>query len=254
MSSGLVNVRTLKMERGIGAAVNPDGCDTRNKVAGAVMDHARTLTSVSEVAVGTRQERKRRTRQALLDAALRLLDRSSLASLSLREVTREVGIVPTAFYRHFASMDELGVALVEESMRTLRGMLRDARRTRVDDAIRGSVQILADQVLANENHFRFLIRERHGGVPDVRRAIATELRFVGSELATDLARFPGMSAWDTEDLRMVADLMVSGMLGIVTALLDAPRDPEHVAEALKVGERQLRIVALGMAHWRPGRD
>ncbi|GAA4425208.1 TetR family transcriptional regulator [Actinokineospora soli] len=217
------------------------------------MDHARTLIRVSEVAVGTRQERKRRTRQALLDAALRLLDRSSLASLSLREVTREVGIVPTAFYRHFASMDELGVALVEESMRTLRAMLRDARRTRADDAIRGSVRILADQVLAHENHFRFLIRERHGGVPDVRRAIATELRFIGSELATDLARFPGLSAWDPEDLRMVADLMVSGMLGIVTALLDAPRDPEHVEEARKVGERQLRVIALGMAHWKSPR-
>ncbi|MGX7826976.1 TetR family transcriptional regulator [Actinokineospora sp. 24-640] len=214
------------------------------------MDRARTLTVVSDVAVGTRQERKRRTRQALLDAALGLLDRSSLAGLSLREVTREVGIVPTAFYRHFASMDELGVALVEESMRTLRAMLRDARRTRVDDAIRGSVAILAEQVLANENHFRFLIRERHGGVSRVRGAIATELRLVGSELATDLARFPGLAEWDPEDLRMVADLMVSGMLGIVSALLDGPRHPEAVAEAIKVGERQLRIIALGMAHWR----
>ncbi|GGS40980.1 TetR family transcriptional regulator [Actinokineospora fastidiosa] len=230
-----------------------ESCENRNKVGGYRVDHARTLTQVSEVALGIRQERKRRTRQALLDAALRLLDRSSLAGLSLREVTREVGIVPTAFYRHFASMDELGVALVEESMRTLRDMLRDARRTRVDDAIRGSVRIIAEQVLAHENHFRFLIRERHGGVPDVRRAIATELRFIGSELATDLARFPGLSAWDTEDLRMVADLMVSAMLGIVTALLDRPRDPDHVAEATRVGERQLRIIALGTAHWRSPR-
>jgi AcrR family transcriptional regulator len=39
-------------------------------------------------------------------------------------VTKQAGIVPTGFYRHFASMDELGIALVEESMRTLRATIR----------------------------------------------------------------------------------------------------------------------------------
>ncbi|GLZ42791.1 hypothetical protein Acsp05_64150 [Actinokineospora sp. NBRC 105648] len=54
---------------------------------------------------------------------MELTGTNSLAGLSLREV----GIVPTAFYRHFGSTDELGAALAEESMRTLRTMLRDDR-------------------------------------------------------------------------------------------------------------------------------
>ena len=86
----------------------------------------RTLNVVSAEPV-SRQERKQRTRQALLDAALGLLADRPFASLSLREVAKGAGIVPTAFYRHFASMDELGVALVEEATRTLRGMIRSAR-------------------------------------------------------------------------------------------------------------------------------
>ena len=53
-------------------------------------------------------------------AALLLLKDTSFGSLSLREVTREAGVVPTAFYRHFANMEELGLALVDESFRTLR--------------------------------------------------------------------------------------------------------------------------------------
>ena len=36
--------------------------------------------------------------------------------------------MPTAFYRHFESMDALGVELVDECMRPLRQMIRDARR------------------------------------------------------------------------------------------------------------------------------
>ena len=76
---------------------------------------------------GTRQERKQRTREALLDAALEKLEQQSFSSLSLRQVTRAAGIVPTAFYRHFDSMQELGLVLIEESFRTLRAMLRTAR-------------------------------------------------------------------------------------------------------------------------------
>ncbi len=213
--------------------------------------HTRTLDVVTRDVIGIRQERKQKTRQALLDAALRLAGQGSLASLSLRELTREVGIVPTAFYRHFASMDELGVALVEESVRTLRRMLRDARREPVADAIRGSVATLVEQVRAHESHFRFVVRERHGGVPEVRLAIAGELRLFGSELATDLGRFPGLAQWDGDDLRMAADLMVGAMLSIVTAILDVgPHHPDDLPEVVSVAERQLRLIALGMGQWR----
>ena len=55
----------------------------------------RTLARVTAEPV-SRQERKLRTRQALLDAALELLADRGFASLSLREVTKQAGIVPTA--------------------------------------------------------------------------------------------------------------------------------------------------------------
>ena len=72
----------------------------------------------------SRREGKELTRQALLRAALKLLSRNSFDSISLREVTREAGISPTAFYRHFDGMEELGLVLVEESFGSLRQMLR----------------------------------------------------------------------------------------------------------------------------------
>jgi len=173
----------------------------------------------------TRAERKERTRQTLLDGALRLLAHRSLDGLSLREVAREAHIVPTAFYRHFESMDDLGVALVEQSMRSLRQMIRDARRNPSADVIRGSVAILAKQVRAHEAHFRFLTRERYGGVIQVQRAIATELRLFTNELTIDLARMPALGKWSTDDLEMAADLMVAAMLSIVLALLEV--DPQR---------------------------
>src|SRR3981189_272076 len=183
----------------------------------------RTLARVTAEPV-SRQERKLRTRQALLDAALELLADRGFASLSLREVTKQAGIVPTAFYRHFASMEELGVALVEESMRTLRRMIRAARSDprRYPHIIRASVRTLHEPVRAHENHFRFLTRERYSGSGPVQRAIGIELKLFSSDLAVDLARFENLRDWTTEDLHMMADLIVTAMFSTVMERVEAP--------------------------------
>ena len=61
------------------------------------------------------------TRELLVKESLRLLDNDGLAGFSLPKLGRAVGADPTAIYRHFASKDELilaiGDALIEEGMR-----------------------------------------------------------------------------------------------------------------------------------------
>ena len=201
----------------------------------------------------SRAERKERTRQRLLDVTLRLMSERSLSSISLREVARDAGIVPTAFYRHYASMDALGVDLVDECMRPLRQMMREARRGRTahSDIIADTVQSLARHVKAHPDQFRFLSRERYGGVAAVRRAIATELRMFTSDLTVDLARLTAGFDWTSEDLEMAADLMVTAMLGTVLDLLEVDeRHPEDVEVHLDTAERQLRLIVLGMGAWR----
>ena len=95
----------------------------------------------------TRSERKEATRQAILDAALRLSVDTGLAGLSLRSVAKEVGIVPTAFYRHFASIEELGLALVTQAFASLRQVLRDIRQEmNIERVIDDSVSILLRNV------------------------------------------------------------------------------------------------------------
>lgn len=202
---------------------------------------------------GGRAERKERTRQKLLDATLHLVTTRSLASVSLREVARDAGIVPTAFYRHFDSMDALGVELVDDCMRPLRQMIRDARRgtSSRGDIIAGTVAILGRQVRDHPAQFQFLTRERYGGVAAVRRAIAMELRLFTSELTVDLARLTAGGEWSSDDLEMAAELMVAAMLNAVLQLLELDRrHREDEQRILDSSERQLRLIALGMAGWR----
>lgn len=203
----------------------------------------------------SRAAKKERTRQALLDTAMDLLADRGFAGISLREVAREAGIVPTAFYRHFASMEDLGVVLVEESMRMLRQMLRDARRNPSAKDATTSLNILVRQVHTHEREFRFLSRERYGGVNEVRRAIATEMTLFVNELTVDLSRIAGLEQWSTGDLEMAADLIVGAMFTTVVELLDAGTAGRRDESAV-VGraEKQLRLIMLGMATWNPPRN
>jgi AcrR family transcriptional regulator len=197
----------------------------------------------------TRQERKLRTRAALLAAALDQLESRSFGAISLREVSREAGITPTAFYRHFDSMEQLGLALVDESFASLREMMR-AGRAEVQapgDDIRASAATLVRHVGTHEPHYRFISRERSGGISSLRAAIAREIESFSSELVEDLRRYPVIGELDTDSLELVSGLIVTVMVATAERLLDAP--PGAVDAIRKRTEDQMRIIVLGALRW-----
>jgi AcrR family transcriptional regulator len=217
--------------------------------------HTRALSTLRRVETLTRSERKEATRQAILDAALRLSIDTGLAGLSLRSVAKEVGIVPTAFYRHFASIEELGGALVSQAFASLRQVLRDIRQDmHIERVIADSVSILVRNVHERRGHFMFIGRERVGGLASVRDSIRHELGLFERELAMDVARLPGVSHWQTEDLHVLANLIVKLMVETATDLVTLPpHRPDLVAEVQATAERQLRMSVVGAANWGTNR-
>jgi AcrR family transcriptional regulator len=208
-------------------------------------------------------ERRQHTRLALLNAALDQLEQGfSFDQLSLRRVARAAGVVPAAFYRHFASMDELGLALVDESVRTLRSMLREAREGGLEPEriISRSVEILSAHVREHRRHFAFIAGARSSSNVVLRHTIRNEIRLFASELATDLARFPVLRDWTTADLQLLAGLFVDTMITAVDALLESPASalqvepgaPEAQNEIAVLTEKRLRLIALGTVGWRSG--
>jgi AcrR family transcriptional regulator len=202
----------------------------------------------------TREARKRRTREALMEAALRLMSEGrSFTGIGLREVAREAGVVPTAFYRHFRDMDELGLALVEEGGTTLRRLLREARRDGlpVSDVIRNSVRIYKSYLDEHPREFLFVASERSGGSPVIRAAVRREVEHFTNEMAQDLRDLRYLPHLSMETLQMICGLVVQLMLGAVGDILDLPpRQPRLEDRLLDKFVRQLRLIFLGAAAWR----
>jgi AcrR family transcriptional regulator len=202
--------------------------------------------------LGIRQVQKQRTRQALLDAALGLLQEQSLSSLGLREVTRAVDVAPTAFYRHFRSTADLGVALVEEALGSLHPMIRTTVSTAddSDQRITRAIELIAGHVDAYPAHVRFIARERHGGVQPVREAIRDQLARFGQEVRDELAKDPESAGWNDDDLLMLANLYVDHMLITASLFLESLESSEEDRERVaQVAERQMRLISIGRHHW-----
>jgi AcrR family transcriptional regulator len=200
----------------------------------------------------SRQEQKQRTRQALLSAAVALLETKNLSSVGLREVTRAAGIAPAAFYRHFRDMDDLGIALVEESLGSMLPVIRGARQglTDSDEIVTRSLDVLVAYLGTHREHFRIIAREKFGGVTRVRQAINAELKLAADELADDLAILPDFADWNRADLEMLTGLLVNQMLLLASTLLDVPADqPEEARRMVEIARRQLQLIIVGRRHW-----
>ena len=102
------------------------------------------------------------SRDDLLAAALKLVGpHRSLSTLSLREVTREAGIAPNSFYRQFRDMDELAVALIDLSGRSLRKIIGQARQRANTgrSVVQGSLETFMEQLRADDKLLHVLLRE-----------------------------------------------------------------------------------------------
>lgn len=199
---------------------------------------------------GTASAPRPSTRDRLVEAALNATATEAFSNLSLRELTRRVGIVPTGFYRHFPDMESLGLTIVEEAFGTLQAMIRSVREDPIppEDMIRGSVDVLSAHVRDRPNHFRFIARELNGGSPVLREAIRDHLAEFTEELATDLGALPVVGDWPEGDRLMLGDLIVKIAVEAAAEMLEHPDQRDAIVHRT---EQQLRLVVLAIPQWRP---
>lgn len=172
-----------------------------------------------------RSEQKERTRQALLQSALQLAAAKGFAALSLREVAKEAGITPAAFYRHFKDMDELGLALIDEVGLGLRRLLRESRKSfdQQGTAVRASIETFVRYVTDHANLFRLLQGERQGSSGAFRRALHAEIHRFVDELAEDIERGSTELGRPLRDAGLAAEAITAVVFTVGAEALDLPR-------------------------------
>lgn len=198
------------------------------------------------------------TRQKLIESALQRIDSEShgMAGLSLREVTKLAGVSPTAFYRHFTDLEELGLAVLEESSDGLRRLLRNVRKNGKSPAmITQSTELFVNNVLENRASWLLLARERVGGSARIRAAIRNQTSYFVTELASDLHLMNALPHMTQSDLQRVAAIVIGLAINSVPDILDLPTNkPREITDLVAEMNSQLAILILGAINWDDSDD
>jgi AcrR family transcriptional regulator len=187
-------------------------------------------------------------RQALIDAALRALQRQRVEDLSLRALGRDLRVSPRAPYRHFDTKEELLAAVAVEGFRLFALWARPRVAAAGDDPIAQLRAIAESYVLfAVENPAAFhvmvapyatvnesapdLVRARADGhretMEAIARAQAAGLLRAGDPMPLALA------LWST--MHGLAVLLTEGQLGRYDRPVDAAKAAQLVAQLLLEG-------------------
>lgn len=189
-----------------------------------------------------------------MQAALELVSsETNFSALSLRHVTRQAGVVPTAFYRHFDDMGALGLALVDNTFHSLREILHgaDISALPTKGLVRHSVELFAHYVRDNRLLFQFLVKERFSGSLPMREAIHHQIGILTAELAAELAHLDTFGQYiDEDDLDMVAELVVNTIIALSERILNTAASEEQDSALMDRAERQLRLIFMGAGLWR----
>ncbi len=132
--------------------------------------------------VGPREERKRRTRRALIDAAERLFAERGFDTVTVAEVAAAAGVSVKTLFQHFRAKEDLLFADEDVTLAQLTGAIasRPVRQTPLD-AVRGW---LLDQLAAEDRESLERYHRMMGSSP----VIASRLRGMWDHYEIGVAR------------------------------------------------------------------
>ena len=208
-----------------------------------------------------REDRKQQSRQAIFDAVLHLSSAGrAFSSISLREISRQIGLVPTAFYRHFQDMDELGLDLVDQVALHIKGILNQLGQDYLyqpDAQTETALTLFFKSVYHHPQQWIFLISERWGGSAVLRQAIAREIDFLIEDLANELQRVESVQHFQhAEDLHILANILINLLLNWAMSWIglerqfEAEKLPEQQQRFIQQTITQVHLLFRGVYHWQ----
>lgn len=194
----------------------------------------------------TRAKQKKQTRDAIMAAAIKKMNEDrGFSSLSLREVTKEAGIAPASFYRHFENMEAMALALVNEAAAALYKIMQDTREAeeKGESVAESAVSVCMSHFRENGPIFRVLAREATGNSPEIRRAIQKVLHELTRQLSVVIELEAKRQQRNLTNSTWIAEAIITILFYIGVSTIDLPPSRQRDAEVRLV--HHIRAVFRG---------
>jgi AcrR family transcriptional regulator len=201
----------------------------------------------------TREERRERTRRALLDAAAKLFCDKGMEGTSIDELAAAAGYTKGAFYTHFDSKEDIYLALLDERFDAQLARLEEmlAGEDATEEARQAAAQAISIAQADDEwkrLYFEFVSYAMRN--ERFREKLAERHRDLRDRLTEIYSRWGG--GFEVEppipvaDIAAMTDFMYDGFL--LNQMIDRDLDPALYTNMLLAFMRGLQAMALG---WEP---
>ena len=188
-----------------------------------------------------------RGKSLLMKAALKLAMKTrSIGALGVREIGREAGLNPNTFYRHFSSLEDLGLAILNEVIASWRQPLRDIRRKAAEAAclkipapavstdywavsLRRAKLVAAltiegsfDFVIRNPEAFLIGVGEMSGSSPKLRQRLQEANEELAGDLAADIRIYQLLPMLSDATLKDMSTIIIRHVISLSTDYIDVP--------------------------------
>ncbi|KAA0916989.1 TetR/AcrR family transcriptional regulator [Dietzia sp. ANT_WB102] len=191
----------------------------------------------------TRAEQKRHTRALIVGAGREAVATRGFSGLVVRELAREAGIVPTAFYRHFESVDDLASELAVGAADALASFIDELISTATDDPVTTWPRLATAAATRDPQTWAMLARGLVDTAHPDHRVLAAAVDSARRRLGITLGRLETLAGADDTSVDIAADLVVVVLLRVLLEV--AVGDDERSAVDGCAG--RLRIILAGAA-------
>jgi AcrR family transcriptional regulator len=194
---------------------------------------------------GLRERKKQRTREAIVEAALRLFDERGFEATTIADIAEAADIAPRTFFGYFPSKDDVVFADFQETFDGLSARLDDrpAEETAID-AIRAWIEERlgeADALDERERCRKRLISDSEALAAHNRTLMGHVEELLAGHIARDLGDQP-----DDVRPRMIASAVIGALSALDVKGADGSESPPTPEEALVIVDEALTFLRAGL--------
>jgi AcrR family transcriptional regulator len=130
--------------------------------------------------------RVRRTRRMLRDALVSLILQKDYASISIKEVTNRAEVAYITFYRHFESLDQLLIEVLDEGLAELLAHIETLAKQSETSALETEGRLIFEYIEQKADLFRILLKSQ--SVTRVRKKVIRNIADIFQKSCIPLAR------------------------------------------------------------------
>lgn len=159
-----------------------------------------------------RSERKLQIRQKIIDKVLELTFKGqSFNDISLRQLAREINLVPSALYRYFKDKDELAQALIDQVTVLIKSALFQSRSRFTlfpNETPEQRMISFFEAIEQHAPHWHFFAAERWGGYRVLEEIILEDEIDLLHDFIQDLKRLKEYQTVSKQELTLYAEMVL----------------------------------------------